>query len=106
VKIIALLAVMAMLLVDVLGSKSSVGGPMTDLLVAFLIMLVVGIYESRNCGPLGWIVNIVLAVSRAAFSRRFGDTQSNFSRYFRMRDSADMYRPSRILQASEILPMK
>ena len=59
-----LLAVMAMLLVDVFGSKSSVGGPMTDLLVAFLIMLAVGSYESwsGNRGPFGWIVNIVAAI--------------------------------------------
>jgi hypothetical protein len=39
VKIIALLAVVAVFLADVFGSKSSVGGPMTDLLVTFLIML-------------------------------------------------------------------
>ena len=62
-KIIVLLAVAAMLLVNVFASKSSVGGPMTDLLVSFLIMLVVGFYESRNRGPVGWVVNIVLAVT-------------------------------------------
>jgi hypothetical protein len=63
-KIITLLAVMAMLLVDLFGSKSSVGGPMTDLLVVFIVMLAVGIYEawSRKRGALGWIVNIVAAV--------------------------------------------
>ena len=63
-KIIALVAVAAVLLVDVFGSKSSVGGPMTDLLVSVLIMLAVGIYESwwRGRGPLGWAVNIALAV--------------------------------------------
>jgi len=57
-----MLGVMAMWLVDFFGSKSSVGGPMTGLLVAFLIMLAVGIFESRGRGPLGWIVNIILAV--------------------------------------------
>jgi hypothetical protein len=55
---------MAMLLLDLFGPKSSVGGPLTDLLVAFLIMLAVGIYESwsEKRGPLGWIMNIVLAL--------------------------------------------
>jgi hypothetical protein len=55
---------MAMLLVDLFGSKSSVGGPMTDLLVVFIVMLAVGIYEawSRKRGALGWIVNIIAAV--------------------------------------------
>jgi hypothetical protein len=38
VKIITLLAVAAILLVDVFGSKSSVGGPMTDLLVTDLLV--------------------------------------------------------------------
>ena len=63
-KIIALFAVAVILLVDVFGSKSSVGGPMTDLVVSLLIVLAVGIYESRSKGrgPLGWAVNIVLAV--------------------------------------------
>lgn len=63
-KIIALVAVAAILLVDIFGSKSSVGGPMTDLLVSVLIMLAVGIYESWSKGrrPLGWTINIVLAV--------------------------------------------
>jgi hypothetical protein len=63
-KTIALLAAMAMLLVDVFGSKSSVGGPLTDLLVVFIVMLAVGIYEawSKKRGPLGWMVNIVAAV--------------------------------------------
>jgi hypothetical protein len=62
VKTITLLAMAAILLVDVFGSKSSVGGPMTDLLVSFLVMLAVGIYESWGRSPLSWIVNIVLAI--------------------------------------------
>jgi uncharacterized membrane protein YeaQ/YmgE (transglycosylase-associated protein family) len=64
VKTITLLAVTAMLLVDVFGSKSSVGGPMTDLLVVFIVMLAVGIYEawSKKRGPVGWIVNIVASI--------------------------------------------
>ena len=62
-KTITLLAVMAMLLMDFLGSKSSVGGPLTDLLVLFIVMLVVGIYDawSNSRGPFGWIVSIVMA---------------------------------------------
>jgi hypothetical protein len=61
---ITLLAVAAMLLVDVFGSKSSVGGPLTDLLVVFIVMLAVAIYESWSMkrGPSGWIVNIIAAV--------------------------------------------
>jgi hypothetical protein len=62
VKTITLLAVTAIFLVDVFGSNSSVGGPMTDLLVSFLVMLAVGIYEAWGRGPLGWIFNVVLAV--------------------------------------------
>jgi hypothetical protein len=61
VKIITLLAVAAILLVDVFGSKSSVGVPMTDLLVSFVVMLAVGVHEAWGA-PLGWIVNVVLAV--------------------------------------------
>ena len=53
-----------MLLVGLLGSESSVGGPMTMVLVAFLVMLAVGIYEawSNGRGPAGWVLNIVLSV--------------------------------------------
>ena len=63
-KAITLLAVLAMLLVGFIGSESSVGGPMTLVLVAFLIMLAVGIYEawSNGRGPAGWVLNIVLSV--------------------------------------------
>jgi hypothetical protein len=63
-KMIALLAVIAMLLVDIFGPKSSVGGSMTMGAVVILIILVVGIYEaaSNKRGVLGWIVNIVAVV--------------------------------------------
>ena len=61
-KIIALIAVAAILLVDTFGSKSSVGGPMTDLLMSFLIMLAVGLHEAWGRGPIGWVVNVVLAI--------------------------------------------
>ena len=64
VKTIILLAVAASLLVAVFGPKASVGGPMTVMFVLFLAMLAVGIYEavSNRRGPLGWVVNIVLAI--------------------------------------------
>lgn len=63
-KTIALVAVLAMLLLDFLGPKSSVGGPMAALLATFPIMLAVGIYEawSKGRGPLGWFVNIVVSI--------------------------------------------
>jgi hypothetical protein len=53
VKTITLLAVAAILLVDVFGSKSSVAGPMIDPLVSFLVMLAVGLYGAWGRGPLG-----------------------------------------------------
>jgi hypothetical protein len=64
VKTITLLAVMAMLLVAFSGPTSSVGGSMTLMLVVFLAMRAVGIYEAwlNNRGGLGWIVNIVVSV--------------------------------------------
>jgi len=61
VKTIALLAVVAIVLLDVFGSKSSVGGPMADLMVSFLIMQAGGVYETRESDPAGWVVNVVLA---------------------------------------------
>ena len=63
-KIITLLAVMAMLLLSVAMPASSVGGPLTIMLILFLVMLAVGIHEawSKKRGVLGWIVNIVVAV--------------------------------------------
>jgi hypothetical protein len=64
VKIITLIAVMAMLLLSVAMPNSSVGGPLTIMLILFLVMLAVGIHEawSKKRGVLGWIVNIVVAV--------------------------------------------
>lgn len=59
-KTITLLAVAAMLLVDILGSKSSVGGSMNFMLIFVLVMLSVAIYEawSNKRGAIGWIVNL------------------------------------------------
>jgi hypothetical protein len=64
VKIITLIAVMAMLLLSVAMPTSSVGGPLTIMLILFLVMLAVGIHEAwlKKRGAPGWIVNIVVAV--------------------------------------------
>ncbi|MBR1267397.1 hypothetical protein JQ629_07745 [Bradyrhizobium sp. AUGA SZCCT0222] len=63
-KTIALLAVLAMILQGLIGTASSVGGPLTIMLILFLTMLAVGIYEAwlKKRGALGWIVNIVASV--------------------------------------------
>jgi hypothetical protein len=61
-KTITLFAVLAIAVADLFGSKSSVGGPMTDLLISFGVMLAVGIYEAWGRGPVGWLVCTVLAV--------------------------------------------
>lgn len=63
-KTIALLAVVAMLLQALIGTQSSVGGPLTILFIVFLTMLAVGLYEawSKKRGALGWIVNIVASL--------------------------------------------
>lgn len=60
-KTITLLAVAAMLLVEILGPKSSVGGSMTFMLVFVVVMLTVAIYEawSNGRGAIGWIGNII-----------------------------------------------
>jgi hypothetical protein len=60
VKAITLLAVAAMLLVEVFGSKASVGGSMSFMLVFVLVMLAVAIFEawSNKRGAVGWIVNL------------------------------------------------
>ena len=63
-KIITLIAVMAMLLLSVAMPNSSVGGPLTIMLILFLVMLAVGIHEAwlKKRGAPGWIVNIVVSV--------------------------------------------
>jgi hypothetical protein len=61
-KTIALFAGVAILLMRVFGSKSGVGGPITDVWVSFAVMLGVGIYEAWGRGPVGWLVYGVLAV--------------------------------------------
>lgn len=65
-KIIALLALLAVTLLGLSGAipHSSVGGPMTLLMVFLLAALIVGLYEawSKKRGVLGWIVSIIAAV--------------------------------------------
>jgi len=55
---------MAMLLLSVAMPTSSVGGPLTIMLILFLVMLAVGIHEAwlKKRGAPGWIVNIVVSV--------------------------------------------
>jgi len=64
VKTIALLAVMAMFLQALIGTQSSVGGPMTMLFIVFVTMLAVAVYEAwvKKRGAPGWIVNIVASL--------------------------------------------
>ena len=60
-------AVAAIVLIDVLGGIpwSSVGGPLTLLLISIVAMLAVGVHEAwasgRGIG--GWILNIILALA-------------------------------------------
>ena len=65
-KYIALIAVIAILLLELSGAipRSSVGGPMTIALVFFIAAVAVGIHEawSNKRGVLGWIVSIVVAL--------------------------------------------
>ncbi|MCK1723468.1 hypothetical protein [Bradyrhizobium sp. 141] len=59
-KTITLLAMAALLLLEAFGPTSSVGGPMTFMLVFVVVMLAVAIYEawSNRRGTIGWIVNV------------------------------------------------
>lgn len=63
---ITLVAVAAVLLIDVLGviPKSSVGGPLTLMLIFFLAILAVGIHEAwtHGRGVLGWIASLLAAL--------------------------------------------
>jgi hypothetical protein len=73
-KTIALLAVMAMLLQALIGTRSSVGGPLTMMLIVFLAMLAVGIHEAwlKKRSALGWILNIVVAIIGGFVAVSFG----------------------------------
>ena len=64
-KFIALLAMLAVSLVLFSGSlpEGSVGSSMTFALMFFIAAIVLGLYEawSMRRGPIGWIVNVVVA---------------------------------------------
>ena len=62
-KTITLLAVAAVVLLEVFGPTSSVGGSMSFMLVLALVVLAVAIYEAWSNGrdAIGWVVNIVAA---------------------------------------------
>jgi uncharacterized membrane protein YeaQ/YmgE (transglycosylase-associated protein family) len=66
VKTIALLSVAALLLVELSGAmpRSSVGGPLTIMLIMLIAMLAVGIHDAwtKKRGPLGWIASIIASV--------------------------------------------
>lgn len=53
-----------MLLAGLLGTKPSVGGPMTMMVILFLAILAVGVHEasSKKRGALGWIVSIAVSL--------------------------------------------
>ena len=63
-KIITLITILVLLLLEFFGPKSSVGGPMAEMLVLCLVVLAVALYEawSNQRGVLGWIVNIVASI--------------------------------------------
>ena len=65
-RIIALIAVATILLLEFSDAlpKSSVGGPMAMMMIVFLAVLAVGLYEawSQKRDVLGWIVSIVASV--------------------------------------------
>ena len=65
-RIITLIAVTAILLLEFSDAlpKSSVGGPMAMMMIFFLAVLALGLYEawSQKRDVLGWIVSIVASV--------------------------------------------
>jgi hypothetical protein len=77
-KAITLLAVIAILLLELSGAmlNSSVGGPLTIMLILFLAMLAVGFHEAwlKKRGALGWIVSIVASVIGGFLAVNFGST--------------------------------
>lgn len=66
-KTIILIAVAAMVLLELTDAlpKSSVGGPMAMMLIVFLAVLALGLYEawSQGRGVLGWIVSVATAIA-------------------------------------------
>ncbi len=64
--IITLIAVTTILLLEFSDAlpKSSVGGPMAMMMIVFLAVLTLGLYDawSQKRGALGWLVSIVASV--------------------------------------------
>lgn len=64
---IALIAVAAVVLMDVFGAipNSSVGGPLTLMLIVIIAMIAMGVAEawSQRRGVLGWIVSLIAAIA-------------------------------------------
>lgn len=73
-KIIALLTVAATLL-SCATNTSSVGGPLTELLILVVAMWAVGLYEawSKRLGLLGWIASMVLSFIGGAIGIAIGN---------------------------------
>jgi len=65
-RIIVPVAVAGIVLIDVLGGipSSSVGGPLTFMLISLIAMLAVGVHEawSGKRGVGGWILSLILAL--------------------------------------------
>ena len=65
-RLIILIAVTTILLLELSDAlpKSSVGGPMAMMMIVFLAVLALGLYEawSQKRGVLGWLVSIVASV--------------------------------------------
>ena len=65
-RLIILIAVTTILLLELSDAlpKSSVGGPMAMMMIVFLAVLALGLYEawSQKRGVLGWIVSVVASV--------------------------------------------
>ena len=63
---ITLIAVITILLLELTDAlpKSSVGGPMAMLMIVFLAVLALGLYDawSQKRGVMGWIVSIIASV--------------------------------------------
>ncbi|MCJ7597313.1 MAG: hypothetical protein MUO41_01545 [Methyloceanibacter sp.] len=87
-RLIILIAVTTNLLLELSDAlpKSSVGGPMAMMMIVFLAVLALGLYEawSQKRGVLGWLVSIVASViggffGAAVASAILGTLLSHFS---------------------------
>lgn len=64
-KTMTVFAVLIMLLLNALGPRSSVGGPLASFFASILIAWAVGLYFawSRRCNGLGWLLSMLVAVA-------------------------------------------